>query len=80
MYKNENDIHVFMVKKSVTNLPSFAYMIVYIHSMFVFLFLCCQEQDEDLNYAALSLDKKKSRRPVRNMREEEPNVIYAATR
>ncbi|XP_051757426.1 novel immune-type receptor 7b [Ctenopharyngodon idella] len=39
-----------------------------------------KEQDEDLNYAALSLDKKKSRRPVRGMREEEPNVIYAATR
>ncbi|KAK9972280.1 hypothetical protein ABG768_025601 [Culter alburnus] len=39
-----------------------------------------KEQDEDLNYAALSLDKKKSRRPVRGMREVEPNVIYAATR
>ncbi|XP_067257163.1 uncharacterized protein [Chanodichthys erythropterus] len=39
-----------------------------------------KEQDEDLNYAALSLNKKKSRRPVRGMREVEPNVIYAATR
>ncbi|XP_056115075.1 uncharacterized protein LOC130091289 [Rhinichthys klamathensis goyatoka] len=39
-----------------------------------------REQDEDLNYAALNLDKKKSRRPVRKMREVEPNVIYAATR
>ncbi|KAG1959412.1 uncharacterized protein LOC120470368 [Pimephales promelas] len=39
-----------------------------------------REQDEDLNYAALSLDKKKSRRPVRKIREVETNVIYAATR
>ncbi|XP_077083366.1 putative immune-type receptor 7b [Siphateles boraxobius] len=38
-----------------------------------------REQDEDLNYAALSLDKK-NRRPVRNLRDVEPNVIYAATR
>nr|NP_001005578.2 novel immune-type receptor 7b precursor [Danio rerio]CAH68847.1 novel immune-type receptor 7b, allele 2 [Danio rerio] len=38
-----------------------------------------KEQDEDLNYAALNLDKK-SRRPVRSMRTVEPNVVYAATR
>uniref|UniRef100_A0A8C1TTC4 Ig-like domain-containing protein n=1 Tax=Cyprinus carpio TaxID=7962 RepID=A0A8C1TTC4_CYPCA len=39
-----------------------------------------QEQDADLNYAALSLDKKKNRRPVRRLKEVEPNVVYAATR
>ncbi|XP_050958427.1 LOW QUALITY PROTEIN: novel immune-type receptor 7b [Labeo rohita] len=39
-----------------------------------------QEQDADLNYAALNLDKKKSRRPVRRLKEVEPNVVYAATR
>ncbi|XP_067301353.1 uncharacterized protein [Pseudorasbora parva] len=39
-----------------------------------------KEQDEDLNYAALNLDKKKSRRPVRSTRDVEPNVVYAATR
>ncbi|XP_056318700.1 novel immune-type receptor 7b [Danio aesculapii] len=38
-----------------------------------------KEQDEDLNYAALNLDKN-SRRPVRSMRRVEPNVVYAATR
>lgn len=43
-------------------------------------FLYCQEQDADLNYAALSLDKKKNRRPVRRLKEVEPNVVYAATR
>uniref|UniRef100_A0A673HBW2 Ig-like domain-containing protein n=1 Tax=Sinocyclocheilus rhinocerous TaxID=307959 RepID=A0A673HBW2_9TELE len=31
-------------------------------------FLYCQEEDADLNYAALSLDKKKSRRPVRRLK------------
>uniref|UniRef100_A0A671SP58 Uncharacterized LOC107674804 n=1 Tax=Sinocyclocheilus anshuiensis TaxID=1608454 RepID=A0A671SP58_9TELE len=39
-----------------------------------------QEQDADLNYAALNLDKKKNRRPVRRLKEMEPNVVYAATR
>uniref|UniRef100_A0A672QWV6 Uncharacterized LOC107603143 n=1 Tax=Sinocyclocheilus grahami TaxID=75366 RepID=A0A672QWV6_SINGR len=39
-----------------------------------------QEQDADLNYAALNLDKKKNRRPVRRLKEVEPNVVYAATR
>lgn len=46
----------------------------------MFAFIYCQEQDADLNYAALSLDKKKSRRPVRRLKEVEPNVVYAATR
>ncbi|XP_051501444.1 novel immune-type receptor 7b [Myxocyprinus asiaticus] len=39
-----------------------------------------EEQNLDLNYAALSFAKKKSRRPVRSMREVETNVVYAATR
>ncbi|XP_073764317.1 novel immune-type receptor 7b [Danio rerio] len=38
-----------------------------------------KKQNEDLNYAALNLDKK-SRRPVKSMRTVEPNVVYAATR
>ncbi|XP_052458580.1 uncharacterized protein LOC128017300 isoform X3 [Carassius gibelio] len=39
-----------------------------------------QAQDADVNYAALSLNKKKNRRPVRRLKDVEPNVVYAATR
>ncbi|XP_043100007.1 uncharacterized protein LOC122348526 [Puntigrus tetrazona] len=38
-----------------------------------------QIQEADLNYAALNLNKKRSRRPMR-LKEVEPNVVYAATR
>ncbi|XP_052010878.1 uncharacterized protein LOC127663356 isoform X2 [Xyrauchen texanus] len=39
-----------------------------------------EEQDPDLNYAALNIVKKKSRRPVRSLSEVETSVVYAATR
>uniref|UniRef100_A0A671QRF3 Immunoglobulin V-set domain-containing protein n=1 Tax=Sinocyclocheilus anshuiensis TaxID=1608454 RepID=A0A671QRF3_9TELE len=81
--------HVEMsVNKTLSSLKivnfSFELLVTFIYShstsIVCLQFLYCQEEDADFNYSALSLDKKKSRRPVRRLKEVESNVVYAATR